>query len=394
MKTNIVYNESCLTGLKKLPADSVDVCVTSPPYFNLRDYGTATWEGGHADCDHLQGNATWVNGKSKSAGVKQIQRVKCTKCGAVRADDQVGLEDSPEEYIATLTAIFEEVRRVLKPEGTLWLNIGDSYATSSKNRTVEQSTKKSTLGGGKATQILKQKSKVTGDLKAKDLIGIPWMLAFALRGAGWYLRQDIIWAKRNCMPESVKDRCTKSHEYIFMFSKSEKYYYDQEAIMEPAIWDIDGSGTLSRKARQKEGAKSEPQQERAGIRRASLSDARLMDGKNKDKQRGHGPRNAGFNQRWENSEDDRGMRNKRDVWFISPAQFPEAHFATFPEEIPAICIKAGAPRGGVVLDPFMGAGTTAMVARKLERNFIGFELNAAYIKIMDKRMHKELGFFL
>ena len=199
------------------------------------------------------------------------------------------------------------------------------------------------------------------------------MVAFALRGDGWYLRQDIIWAKPNCMPESVTDRCTKSHEYIFLFSKSPKYYYDQKAIMESAIYDVDGTHTAARKARAN-GNKLQPTEMINGIR-AGFKDARIMKGKHHDK------------------HESIGMRNKRDVWMIPPAQFSEAHFATFPEEIPAICIKAGCPVDGLVLDPFSGAGTTGLVAGKLGRNYIGFEINTKYVAMSEKRIKHELGLF-
>jgi DNA modification methylase len=257
------------------------------------------------------------------------------------------------------------VKRVLKPEGTLWLNLGDSYAGPGKGGQSEEKRSENWQ------PVYSNKGKRYG-LKQKDLIGVPWMVAFALRANGWYLRQDIIWHKPNPMPESVTDRCTKSHEYIFMLSKSQKYYYDQEAIKEPSIWDVDGTGT-------------------------KLKDAKKMNGKHQDKQRGHSRRHDGFNDRWDQmtkEEQCTGMRNKRDVWTISPAQFPEAHFATFPEEIPAICIKAGCPKEGIVLDPFIGAGTTALVANKLDRNYIGFELNKDYISIATKRLHSELGMFV
>lgn len=353
MNLNIIDNINCIDGLKALPDNSVDCCVTSPPYYGLRDYGS---------------------------------------------DEQIGVERTPELFIQSLVSVFEEVRRVLKPEGTLWLNIGDSYASGARNRTVNQSVSKSTLAGSTLTQqqCLRQINKVTDRLKPKDLIGIPWMLAFALRESGWYLRQDIIWAKKNCMPESVKDRPTRSHEYIFLLSKSEKYYYDFEAIKEPAIYDVDGTGTAARKARQKDNNKSLPTEYNNGIRPGGFKDASKNNGKN-SKQRGHSRKHAGFNERWDQMsklEQCTGMRNKRDVWSISPAKFPGAHFATFPEEIPFICIKAGSPAGGVILDPFMGAGTTALVARKLGRNYLGFELNAEYIKIAEKRLKTELGMFI
>lgn len=349
LETNIIHNMNCLEGLKMLPDDSIDCCVTSPPYFGLRNYGH---------------------------------------------DEQIGMEGTPEQFVEKLVQVFHEVKRVLKPEGTLWLNLGDSYNGYPAN------VKRGGELSGKNQHARQFKESGYGlavkNLKPKDLIGIPWMVAFALRADGWYLRQDIIWAKKNCMPESVTDRCTKSHEYIFMLTKSQKYFYDQEAIKEPAIYDVDGTGTQARKARQKDEAKSLPTAERAGIRQ--FKDASKMNGKHKsEKQRGHSRRHDGFNDRWDNmtkEEQCTGMRNKRDVWTISPAQFPEAHFATFPEEIPAICIKAGCPKEGIVLDPFMGAGTTALVANKLDRNYIGFELNKDYISIATKRLHSELGMFI
>lgn len=349
MKLNHIYNQDCLSGLNNLADNSIDCCVTSPPYYGLRDYGNTA---------------------------------------------QIGLEKTPELYVEKMIAVFTGVKRVLKPGGTLWLNLGDSYATNSGGYGSPAAMGKASYISKKTEGSILKRTKVVSGLKPKDLIGIPWMVAFALRASGWYLRQDIIWAKKNCMPESVTDRCTKSHEYIFMLSKSQKYYYDQDAIKEPAIYDVDGTQTLARKARQKDGAKSLPNEMQAGIRQ--FKDAKKADGKNSDKQRGHSRKHSGFNERWDKmskEEQCTGMRNKRDVWTIAPAQFPEAHFATFPEEIPAICIKAGCPEGGTVLDPFMGAGTTALVAAKLNRNYIGFELNAEYIQIAEKRLKKHLGFF-
>jgi DNA modification methylase len=354
LKENTIHNLDALEGLKQLEDRSVQCCVTSPPYWGLRDYGVA---------------------------------------------GQMGMEKTPEEFISKMVGLFSEVKRVLKDDGTLWVNIGDSYASNGKNRTTEQATAKSTLAGTTTSQeqILVQQNKVVSGLKPKDLVGIPWMLAFALRADGWYLRSDIVWAKKNCMPESVTDRPTRSHENIFLLSKSAKYFYDHEAIKEPALYDVDGTGTAARKARQKENNKSMPVGRVSGIRPAGFKDAEKMNGKHaEDKQRGHSRRHNGFNDRWDkmtHEEQCTGMRNKRDVWNISPAQFPEAHFATFPEEIPDICIRAGSKEGDTILDPFMGAGTTAVVARKRNRNFIGFELNPAYITIAENRLKKQLGMF-
>lgn len=354
LKLNHIYQGDALMVLRRLPDQSVNCIVTSPPYWGLRDYGVA---------------------------------------------GQMGMESTPEEYIDSMVAVFREAKRVLRDDGTLWLNVGDSYASKSRGyRSAEKTGKQAYLSTGTYGAILKREKVVSG-LKAKDLVGIPWMLAFALRSDGWYLRSDIIWAKKNCMPESVTDRPTKSHEYIFLLTKSEKYYYDHESIKEPAIYDVDGTGTAARKARQKDENKSIPTSLNAGIKKgggAGFKDAKKMDGKHSDKQRGHSRRHAGFNDRWDMlSKDEQctGMRNKRDVWFISPAQFPEAHFATFPEKLVVDPIKAGCPEGGIVLDPFMGAGTTALVAAKLGRNYVGIEMNPEYRDMAEKRLKKELGMF-
>lgn len=333
--------------LKELPDESVNCCVTSPPYFGLRDYGV---------------------------------------------DGQIGRENTPAEYVHEMVTVLREVRRTLRDDGTLWLNIGDSYASSGKNRTeVQAATAKSTLQGGLCGQlsILRQQNKVVDGLKQKDLIGIPWMLAFALRDDGWYLRSDIIWAKANCMPESVTDRPTRSHEYIFLLSKSARYYYDHEAIKELCIYDVDGTGTAARKARQKDGAKSLPTAERAGIRPAGFKDATQFDGKNGDKQRGHSRRHDGFDDHWDSMDREEqctGMRNKRDVWTIAPANYPEAHFATFPPKLIEPCILAGCPNGGRVLDPFFGAGTTGVVCRAQHIHCTGIELNPDYCKLATGRL--------
>lgn len=426
MELNIVHEESCLKGLKKLPDNSVHCVVTSPPYWGLRDYGHS---------------------------------------------DQLGLEKTPELYIRRMVRVFDEVKRVLRDDGTLWLNIGDSYASHGGiYKSSEAQGKYNYLSSG-AEGAQKKFNKLQGNIKAKDLIGIPWMLAFALRKRGWYLRQDIIWNKPNCMPESVRDRCTKSHEYIFMFSKSAHYYYDHVAIQEPCIYDVNGDGTAARKARVNDSDKSAPDAMHNGIR-AGFKDAAKFNGKHTDKQKGHSRRHDGFNDHWDamtKAEQCTGMRNKRSVWTVSPAQFKEAHFATFPEKLIVDCIKAGTSEYGccskcgapyeriadktlvpttkasynskpderdriadkldqgsnrmkdghkpgwvnitetkgwqpgcdchasvvpaIVVDNFMGAWTTALVARKLGRNFIGWEINKAYNAIGEKRLRNELGLF-
>jgi DNA modification methylase len=353
LEINVVLVGDALQKLKSLPDKCVRCIVTSPPYFNLRDY--------------------------KMSG-------------------QIGMEKSPEAYIIKLVEIFRECRRILTDDGTLWVNIGDSYASKGKNRTKKQASQNSTLKGSLDSQesILFQNSKISVGLKEKDLIGIPWLLAFALRSDGWYLRSDIVWAKKNCMPESVEDRPTRSHEYIFLLSKSKTYYYNHEAIKEPSIYDVDGTGTASRKARQKGDNKSMPTQKNAGIRPTRFKDAKKMNGKHSDKQRGHSRRHNGFNERWDqmtHEEQCTGMRNKRDVWNVATAQFPEAHFAVFPEELILPCILAGSEQGDIILDPFLGSGTTALLANKLGRNFIGIELNPEYAEMAKERIKKFTGVF-
>jgi len=354
MGVNKIYNTDCLTGLKNLPDNSIDCCVTSPPYFGLRDYGTA---------------------------------------------EQIGLEETPELFIDALVQVFEQVKRVLKKEGTLWLNLGDTYNAYKANTG-------DTAFAGMSGRPTHKKGLTTTSLKNKDLIGIPWMAAFALRSAGWYLRQDIIWHKPNPMPESVTDRCTKSHEYIFLLSKSPKYYYDQDAIrtivkdstvqrMMQQIEDQKGSERVPGKTNGTMKAvgpsrKPAPQDNRGGNQGSTTGiKAYSHRGTGDKKLTGH---SGNFDSDGNLIGD--GMANKKSVWTVTTKPFSEAHFATFPQDLIVDCIKAGCPEGGVVLDPFMGAGTTALVARKLNRNYIGFELNPAYIKIAESRLQNELGMFI
>ena len=255
-----------------------------------------------------------------------------------RPAPQLGLEPTPEEYVAGMVAVFREVRRVLRDDGVLWLNLGDSYASDTKGSGGKDPAKR-TITGGQTTIERGQHFgtiKLEHGLKPKDLVGIPWRVAFALRADGWWLRQDIIWAKPNPMPESVTDRCTKAHEYIFMLTKSARYYYDAEAVAEPLACDPHSLGNIKVDA--------------------SRNDADQMD------------------KVWGLS----GTRNRRSVWTITTKPYAEAHFATFPPEIPETCIKASTKRGDVVLDPFSGSGTTGEVALRLGRRFIGFELNPKY----------------
>lgn len=279
--------------------------------------------------------------------------------------------------MAKLVEVFSEVKRVLKNDGTLWLNIGDSY-----NGVGE---KKKGYGGKQATNKGAEFQKGTNvvGLKPKDLIGIPWMVAFALRADGWYLRQDIIWHKPNPMPESVTDRCTKSHEYIFLLSKSKKYYYDADAIKQPMAES--SVPRLAQNIENQEGSSRVPNKTNGKMKAVAHKSA-ITPG-----QQPHGKALARMNGEGDPVYE---SANKRSVWTVTTKPYSEAHFATYPPDLIVDCIKAGCPEGGIVLDPFMGAGTTAMVARKLNRNYVGFELNPEYIMIAQNRIHSELGLFV
>lgn len=314
LELNKVHNLECLEGLKQLPDNYVDCCVTSPPYFGLRDYGV---------------------------------------------EGQIGLEETPNEYVDKLIDIFREVRRVLKSNGTLWLNLGDSYCNS--NGYARASEKFQRKGRNDMPANDRDLTSLHNNgYKTKDLIGIPWMVAFALRTDGWWLRQDIIWSKGNAMPESVKDRCVKSHEYIFLMSKSAKYHFDYQAIQEHA------TTTDDLEKRVKNGKE---------IWKNNLAQTTYsVSGVGRDRR-----------DMYSKSEDGTYMRNKRDVWSVNLKPDTSAHFAVFPEDLIKPCILAGCPRDGIVLDPFMGSGTTARVATMLNRNFIGFELNPEYVKICNNK---------
>lgn len=311
-----ILQGDCRDVLGSLPDGSINCCVTSPPYFGLRDYGV---------------------------------------------EGQLGLEPTPDEFVAAMVEVFREVRRVLRDDGTLWLNLGDSYSSSPPGNKTKGVSAKSGLNGvngesgryreslasGHATK--RDTSRIPG-IKPKDLIGIPWRVAFALQADGWYLRQDIIWHKPNPMPESVTDRCTKAHEYIFLFAKSERYYFDADAIKEQAVSNhASGNGFKGRQG----GAIHMP-----------------MSG------------GAGTADQWLPG----GMRNRRSVWTVSTKPFKGAHFATFPPDLIEPCVLAGCPVDGTVLDPFFGAGTTGLVAQKHGRNCIGIELNPDYIAIANERL--------
>jgi DNA modification methylase len=315
----IIFGD-CRETMRQLAADNVKVqmCVTSPPYYGLRDYGH---------------------------------------------DGQIGLEETPEEYIEAMVEVFRCVKDILADDGVLWVNIGDSYAMASMRG--ENSKFSGQVGAHKGYEngsVKLGKRSIPFGIKAKDLIGIPWMLAFALRADGWYLRQDIIWHKPNPMPESVQDRCTKAHEYIFLLSKSQKYYFDSEAIREKGKMTAeDSAGSTQRDTRETHGVGGG----NSGINKAKQKLAEEL-------------ATLGYS-----------TRNKRSVWTVQTKPFKGAHFATFPQELIEPCILAGSRVGDIVFDPFMGSGTTAQVAQKLGRKYLGCELNEDYKTLQDKRLAQQ-----
>jgi DNA modification methylase len=321
MSTQRIIPGDCIAGLRKLPDASVHCCVTSPPYWGLRDYGH---------------------------------------------DGQIGLESTPEAYVARMVDVFREVRRVLRDDGTLWLNLGDSYAAARGGTSMPAETLAGGVSGrgdivakrGRESGYTPHRDPAAHGLKHKDLVGIPWRVAFALQADGWWLRQDIIWHKPNPMPESVTDRCTKAHEYVFLLTKSERYYYDAEAVSEATM-----ESSLARSA--------------AGFVTTE-----------RDKQTEGVQTGAAKRQRYELREAfvAKPTRNRRSVWTITTKPYSGAHFAVMPPDLVEPCIKAGCPEGGTVLDPFAGSGTTLAVAAELGRNAIGCELNPEYIALAEQRI--------
>lgn len=315
----------CRERMREMAPQSVNCCVTSPPYFGLRDYDNA---------------------------------------------GQLGLEATPDAFVRALVEVFRDVHRVLRDDGTLWLNLGDSYSRSPAKGGSGPGGKNESRWGYGAAQSAKDGSSDcavgcadrpgsrSGGLGEKQLLGIPWQVAFALQADGWYLRQDIIWAKPNPMPESVKDRCTKAHEYVFMLSKGPKYFFDSDAISEPAIYAPGKTKEIERPKGYYGGKWAE-----AG---------------------GGGRNDSSF-------KAIRDRRNKRSVWTVAPKPFKEAHFATYPPDLIEPCILAGCPEGGTVLDPFGGAGTTALVSERLKRNSVLIELNPDYALIAEKRLGLYVG---
>jgi DNA modification methylase len=409
-----------------------NMCVTSPPYYGLRDYGTGTWEGGNPDCSHKRDSKMsdkCITGHVNLEGAvgDGIYKDVCPRCGAKRKDMQIGLEQTPEDYIKEMVNVFRLVKNLLTDDGVLWVNIGDSYSSHKDCKSTPQSFAKGTpkenapvMEIGKS-RIRDSKMLKSQGLKNKDLIGIPWMLAFALRADGWYLRQDIIWHKPNPMPESVGDRCTKAHEYIFLLSKSDKYFFDNEAIKEPAI---------------------------------------STDNTNRDRDEGRLNNTPGRSRMAGLKTNHYITKNKRSVWTVTTKPYKGAHFATFPKDLIEPCIKSSTSEKGhcpqcgarwkrmkidtgerhevevytgkavkdyedasvqnpsdtkrrilesmskiykfkfmptcecgaepipdIVFDPFMGSGTTAQVALELGRKYLGCELNPSYAELQQQRIN-------
>jgi len=431
-----LYHGDALAVLRQLPAGSVHMCVTSPPFYGLRDYGTGTWEGGDEGCDHDTSNVNrdttkrdkrneirddaagiyaTASGWSGGGRESKINSNVCGKCGARRVDQQIGLEESPQAWVDALVAVFREVRRVLRADGTLWVEVGDSYAAnvgSGRRSSVCDPNHTPNAWAGSTRASGMQMTPLKHPTKPKDLVGAPWLLAFALRADGWYLRSDIIWARPNPMPESVTDRPTKSHSYVFLLSKQARYYFDADAIREEAEYGRrDWNGGVNFKGG--------------------------------DITRGHGRTSV-------TGSDPSAGRNKRSVWTIPTEPLPDEHYAAYPQALVEPCILAGTSERGVcpdcgapwvreteserrtdngevitgafatdagksasagprprkfvqtlgwrpscdhthtpvpavVLDPFLGSGTTALVARRLGRKCVGIELSARYCELAARR---------
>jgi DNA modification methylase len=410
----------CRDVLKTLPAQSVQMVCTSPPYFGLRDYETATWDGGDPTCDHIVGTtrigladspaSTRGGAKKAAAGTPFQARETCPRCGARRVDHQIGLEPTPDEFVLALVEVFREIKRVLRDDGTVWINLGDSYSGSRSgpdSGSTLQGTRHSQNQAKRAREMTSSRRrdnqavprsdvKIAG-IKPKNLIGIPWRVALALQADGWVLRQDIIWSKPNPMPESVLDRCTKSHEHFFMLTKSSSptiwrardteewsdapnlkeriadptedkpdrtvprwrefdYYYDAGAIAEAAFYPPGGTHD--------------------DVPQGGFNDKGVIPGSNQRAFRAI-----------------RETRNKRDVWTVSTAPFGQAHFATYPPALIEPAILAGSPEGAMILDPFGGAGTTGLVADRLRRRCILIELNPGYAAMASRRLGMDAGLF-
>lgn len=423
MIANTIEIGDCRQTMQRWIAAGVKVqcVVTSPPYWGLRDYRTGKWQGGDPECDHR--SPTMRDGRNeeraKLAGSEATNNAQlllahnsaCGKCGAVKVDQQLGLEKTPAQYLANMVGVFEFVRSLLARDGTLWLNMGDSYATSG---TRMGDGGPAMLGRAVSAERSLGYKLLPKGWKAKDMIGMPWRLAFALQDAGWYLRQDIIWAKPNPMPESTRDRCTKSHEYLFLLSKSRRYYYHADAIAEPVSpdthmraargcsddhkWADGGPGDHTLAKIPPNGGHAIALEERKpGVnpKAKPVVGWAIGNGDHKSRsfnQEGEHPKAGGPRNRQNESFSaaisggELLVRNKRSVWTIPTQPFSGAHFATFPEALVEPCILAGSRPDDIVLDPFMGSGTVARVAVRLGRRYLGCELNGGYSAMQEDRV--------
>ena len=362
-----ILQGNCIDKIKELDDNSIDCVVSSPPYFGLRDYGTASYENGDDNCKH-----TITDGVVDNKNNKLIERPKresdkkhCVKCGAKRIDEQFGLEKTYQDYLANTVKVFETFKPKLKDTATIWWNVGDSYNNKPAGN---KDLKRSSGLPNKKENLHKRKDNISKvllkSLKEKDLIMIPNRVAIALQDAGWYIRSEIVWHKPNAMPESVRDRPTSCHEKIWLITKSKKYYYDSDAIKEPC--------TKNTKKKYESGWNSNEERDYVNGKQNHFSKYISTEKSKTDALKG---------------------RNKRNVWTITTKPFKGSHFATFPKDLIEPCIKAGCPEGGVVLDPFGGSGTTGIVSALNNRNAILIELNQKYIDIVNKRIDKELGLF-
>lgn len=384
-----LYTGDARSTLATLSTGSVDSVVTSPPYWGLRDYGTGQWVGGDPACTHSAGRSTNIPhttvGYPASSTPRGGDPQTCRRCGAIRVDQQYGLEPTPQDYVDNLRALFAELRRVLKPTGTVWLNLGDSYSAEPPGRS-NHAMRHSTLRSAAAAAVLREQVRSAGvdrtrTLPRKNLLGMPWRVALALQADGWMLRNAVVWAKRNPMPESVRDRLSTTYEFVFLLTANPTYHFDLDAIRvplrrsealgegipvgDPHVAEDALPGTSSRRrGRSVYGAKYE---DPASFTRGPHGAAIRPTGRRHDHTHPRG-------------------KNPGDVWHLSTRPLRDAHFATFPIDIPLRCIAAGCPEGGVVLDPFSGTATTGLAALQLGRRYIGIELNTSYNRLAAARL--------
>lgn len=382
MKTLI--NGEALEELKKLPDKSIDMCMTSPPYWGLRDYGTSKWEGGSKNCDHFNRKLSSYqstlhkNPEKKKMDSGMPYKDICGKCRAVRIDRQIGLESTIEEFVNNLCNIFDEINRVLKDSGSCWINLGDTYSTNNSVGSRWNTGKNLPISGSsrklKEMSEIKTYKKCKAKIKTKSLCMIPERFAIEMINRGWILRNKIIWHKPNCMPSSIKDRFTVDFEYLFFFSKNKKYYFETQ--YEPAKYD--GRKDTIMKGTKKYAIPT-------GWDKSKGSHNKLVG-------RYAGEQQNRNHERWTKNTAGEYVRIKRTVWKISPKGFKEAHFAVYPEKLCETPINAACPEGGTVIDPFAGSGTTGVVAEKQGKNSILIELNLDYCKLIEKRFN-DIGEF-